>query len=145
MVRSGLTAVIIATGIATLGNTVATSGQNSATKTELTQDESQLIGAWTGESICQVKNSPCHDENAIYRISKAKEAGKVTIDLGKIVDGKAESMVVLDFKYDKVQQTLISEYKHGVWKFTVKGNTMTGTLTTPDKIVYRRVSLQKDK
>ncbi|MEW6130451.1 MAG: hypothetical protein AB1757_25680 [Acidobacteriota bacterium] len=107
------------------------------------QGEAQIIGVWTGESICQVKNSPCKDEHASYRISKGKSAGKVTVDLGKIVNGKVESMVVLDFDYDAKSQTLISTYQHGVWKFTVKGNTLEGTLTTPENIVYRKVSLKK--
>jgi hypothetical protein len=92
-----------------------------------------------------VKNSPCHDEKAIYRISKAKAAGKVTIDLGEIADGKAETMVVLDFKYERKNKKLICAYKHGVWEFTVNGDQMTGTLTTPGKVVYRRVSLKKDQ
>ncbi len=128
-----------------LGNAASTAEQDSTTKTELAQDESQLIGTWTGESICQVKNSPCHDEKAIYRILKAKDGGKVTIDLGKIVDGKAETMVVLDFKYVRKNKKLICAYKHGLWEFTVIGDQMTGTLTTPDKVVYRRVSLKKDQ
>lgn len=127
------------------GNTASPARQDSVKTTDLAPDELQLIGTWIGESICQVKNSPCHDEKAIYRISKAKEAGKVTIDLGKIVDGKAESMVVLDFKYEKKNKKLVCTYKHGVWEFTVNGDQMTGTLTTPDKVVYRRVSLKKDQ
>lgn len=105
------------------------------------QDE--LLGDWTGDSICQVKGSPCHDEKAIYRISKAKEVGKVIIDAGKIVDGKPVSMGVLEFKYDKETGILLCEYERGVWRLTVKGNRMEGTLTLPDKTIYRRVSLKK--
>jgi hypothetical protein len=140
-----LTIVVMALSVTMLGNVGSTAGPNSAAKTDLAHNEAQLIGTWTGESICQVKNSPCHDEKAIYRISKAKEAGKVTIDLEKIVDGKAETMVVLDFKYESKNQKLICAYKHGVWEFTVNGNQMSVTLTTPDKVVYRRVSLKKDQ
>ena len=29
-----------------------------------------LIGVWKGSSICQIKNSPCHDETVVYYISK---------------------------------------------------------------------------
>ena len=25
-----------------------------------------LIGVWKGSSICQIKNSPCHDETVVY-------------------------------------------------------------------------------
>ena len=108
------------------------------------QAESQLIGTWKGDSTCQVKNSPCHDEKAIYQISKSKEAGKVTIDLGKIVAGKAESMAVLDFTYDPVKQRLVCEQKYGVWELIVEGDKMEGKLTTPDQVLYRRMSLKKE-
>lgn len=74
-----LTAVVVALGVAMLGNAASSAGQNSAAKTDSASDESQLLGTWTGESICQVKNSPCHDEKAIYRVSKSSAAGKVTI------------------------------------------------------------------
>jgi hypothetical protein len=84
-------AVIVAFGVAMLGNAASSAGRISGAKADSASDEWQLIGTWTGESICQVKNSPCHDEKAIYLVSKSLE----------------------------------------------------GTLTTPDKIVYRRVSLRK--
>ena len=29
-----------------------------------------IEGAWRGSSICQVKNSPCHDEQVVFHISK---------------------------------------------------------------------------
>ncbi|NUO81454.1 hypothetical protein HUU05_15360 [candidate division KSB1 bacterium] len=103
------------------------------------------MGRWIGDSICQVKNSPCHDEKAVYQIFKSQQGGKFTIDLGKVVNGEAESMVVLDFEYDVTAKTLACTYDHGTWEFTVSGNQMVGTLTTPDKVVYRRVHLQKDE
>ncbi len=107
------------------------------------QAEAQLMGTWKGDSICQVKSSPCHDEQAIYLLSKSTAAGKVTIDLGKIVEGKPESMTVLDFTYDPAKHTLICEQKYGVWELHIKGDKMEGTLTTPDRVIYRRMSLKK--
>lgn len=117
----------------------------TAKNQEASQTEWQLLGVWTGDSICQVKSSPCHDEKAIYRISKSKEAGKLTIDLGKIVEGKAESMTVLDFTYDPIKHTLICEQKYGVWELVIRGDKMEGTLTTSDKVIYRRMSLKKEQ
>ena len=29
-------------------------------------DATVLPGTWKGISICQIKSSPCHDENAVY-------------------------------------------------------------------------------
>ena len=118
-------------------------GRHAPDRTVSHRAETQLAGTWIGDSICQVKNSPCHDERAIYRVSKPDEAGGVTIDMGKIVDGQPESMGVLVFNYDRESGTLISDQKHGVWKLKVNGDKMEGTLTLHDGTIYRRMSLRK--
>jgi hypothetical protein len=113
-------------------------------------DGSSLVGNWTGESICTGAFPSCHDEKVIYRIPQAPdESGKVTITADKIVDGKPETMGVLDFKYDRDKGTLICDFTrgntHGVWEFTVKQDTMEGTLIVlPAKTLARRVKLKKD-
>src|SRR2546423_12053479 len=59
-----------------------------------------LVGNWTGESICVGPFPACHDEKVVYRIQRAPDAkGNVSITADKIVDGKPELMGVLDFKY----------------------------------------------
>ena len=113
-------------------------------------DGSNLVGNWTGDSICVGPFPACHDEKVIYRIPKAPDAtGKVTITADKIVNGKPETMGVLDFKYDSEKGTLTCEFTrgstHGLWEFTVKENTMEGTLVVlPDKTLARRVKLKKE-
>ena len=113
-------------------------------------DGSNLVGNWTGESICTGSFPACHDEKVIYRIPKAPDqSGKVTITADKIVDGKPETMGVLDFKYDAEKSTLVCEFTrgntHGLWAFTVKENAMEGTLVVlPAKTLARRVKLKKD-
>lgn len=37
-------------------------------------DLAEVVGTWEGETICQVANSPCHDEHVIYRSPKRKRA-----------------------------------------------------------------------
>lgn len=140
-----LAALAMMIAILVFGTAMTIPRQMASNKTAAEQDEADLLGTWTGESICQVKSSPCHDEKAIYRISKAKDAGKVTIDLGKIVNGEAETMGVLDFSYDPKTHTLLCEFPRGVWKFVVTGNKMEGTLTTTDGVLYRRISLKKNE
>lgn len=109
------------------------------------REESRPEGTWTGESICQVKNSPCHDERAIYRVAKPDASGSVSIDLGKIVEGKPETMAVLVFKYDKQSGTLVCEQQYGAWALKITGDEMEGTLTLHDGTLYRRMSLRKAK
>ncbi|HKP73257.1 MAG TPA: hypothetical protein VJT82_10000 [Pyrinomonadaceae bacterium] len=108
------------------------------------REQSRVEGTWTGESICQVKSSPCHDEKAIYVVSKPDAAGKVTIDMGKIVEGKPETMGVLVFTYDRAAGTLVCDHR-GVWKLKVMGDEMKGTLTLHDGTLYRRMRLKRAK
>jgi hypothetical protein len=107
------------------------------------QDESHLTGNWKGESICQVKNSPCNDESVIYHITKGNEAGRFIVNADKIIDGKALNMGTLDFNYEKENKTLVCTFKNGTFKFIIAGNKMEGTLVTSDKILFRRISLVK--
>jgi hypothetical protein len=115
-------------------------------------DPSKVIGVWTGESVCVPRGTACNDEQAIYRISRrdGMPPGWVSVDGGKIVDGKAVSMGALDCKYeanknDAKSSSLRCEYARGVWQFNVSGEKMQGTLTLPDKTVLRRVSLTKQE
>lgn len=104
--------------------------------------QAHLLGDWTGESICQVKDSPCHDEKVVYHISKGSGPDLIVISADKIVEGKPENMGTLDFKYDAKAETLISE-QHGHWLFYVKGKKMDGTLTNADGTLFRKISLTK--
>ena len=121
-----------------------------ASPTVVVNAGADLVGNWTGESICVGNRPACHDERVIYRIQKAPDpAGKVTITADKIVNGKPELMGVLDFKYDSEKQTLVCDFTrgntHGLWELAVKGNTMEGTLMVlPDKTLVRRVKVKKE-
>lgn len=105
---------------------------------------SDLVGEWSGTSLCQVKTSPCHDEDVIYRISKPHE-DKISIQADKIVDGKSVTMGVSDWIYDKSSGTLSWEMPRGTWKLVVNGDTMDGTLIVPDKVLFRKVHLKRSK
>jgi len=131
--------------MALLGSALLASGNAALGNAAVAQDEAQLFGNWTGESICQVQSSPCHDEHVIYHISKGQTAGQVSVSADKIVAGKPVNMGTGDYTYDRDSGTLLQENAGRVWKLMVKGNTMTGTLTLPDKTIYRRVTLKKEE
>lgn len=114
---------------------------------------SQLVGNWSGESICVNKEKfpACHDEQVVYRIvQRPSKSNTLTVTMDKIVSGKPENMAVLDFVYEPQKKTLSSEFtrngRHGIWEFVVKDDLMDGTLTTlPDKTLVRRIKVKKDK
>lgn len=115
------------------------------------QQRSSLLGDWTGESICVGNNPSCHDEKVIYHVSAAADGpDKVAIAADKIVNGKPETMGVIDLKYDASKQMLTGETQTARyrlwWEFTVKGNIMEGTLSLlPDRAIARRIKVQKNE
>ena len=105
-----------------------------------------LIGHWTGTSICTGVRPACHDEIASYRVKAGKKPDIVTIDAGKIVDGKDELMGTLDFQVDFAARTLTSVMENNgrwTWRFSWTGTTMTGTLKSPEGQVTRNIRLTK--
>ncbi len=103
-----------------------------------------LAGAWEGSSLCTVPNSPCHDEHVIYHIRAAedKDPKKFTIDANKIVNGAEESMGPLECTFTAEKSELYCDTA-GNWRFTVRLDTMVGTLTLKNGTLYRKVSLKR--
>jgi hypothetical protein len=118
-------------------------GQAAAPKVQAADDESLVLGDWHGESKVLAKNTPAKDEVVVWHIARGPAPGKLHITADKIVNGKAISMgAALEFNYDPAQKTIVCEIQPGVWKLTVKGNAMEGTLTLHDQTVFRRVTLE---
>jgi len=138
-------------GIVSLSVAVVMAGYRTPGNVRLAVNGADLSGTWKGESICvdKAKFPACQDEHVVYHIARSSAASDVvTITMDKIVDGKPDTMAVLDFKYDVQKGMWVNEFTrntvHGVWTFTAKGNTVEGTLTVlPDKTLVRRIKLKK--
>jgi hypothetical protein len=107
----------------------------------------KIEGIWKGTSLCQVKQSACHDENVVYHISK-KSANLYTMQAGKIVNGTEDDMGTFDAAYDEIKQTLRFTMKDqqgrsAVWLFRLDGMQMHGTLTINENTLFRIVELKK--
>lgn len=103
-----------------------------------------LVGDWNGTSLCQVRPSACNDEHVVFHFSDPR-AGKITVMADKIVDGKLVNMGSGVWTYDESTRTLTWKMPRGVWKLAVGGDSMDGTLTRPDKVVFRQVHLRKSR
>jgi hypothetical protein len=103
-----------------------------------------VAGTWKGTSICQVKNSPCHDEAAVCHVEKTANPLQYAFTMNKIVDGKEVVMGVLYYAYDSSMHTLLCNdtTHHGLWQFTVTGDKMDGTARFNGQL-YRVIHLQK--
>ena len=102
-------------------------------------------GNWKGTSICQIKNSPCHDEIVVYHISKDSTGKSYDMIANKIVDGKEAYMGTISFTYDNQQKVFVSvdSARNARWEFRITGNAMKGTLMYKGDL-YRVVDVKKE-
>ena len=104
-----------------------------------------LEGVWKGRSLCQVKNSPCHDEVVVYYISKDSDGKSYKMNASRVVNGKEVDMGPLSFTYDDKQKVFVSvdSKRSSKWEFKVTGNEMKGTLMDKGEL-YRIVNVKKE-
>ena len=102
-------------------------------------------GIWKGTSLCQIKNSPCHDEIVVYHISKDSTGKSYEVIANKVVNGKEEYMGTIPFTYDDKQKIFISvdSARNARWEFKMTGSVMKGTLMLKGDL-YRIVDVKKD-
>jgi stress response protein SCP2 len=102
-------------------------------------------GVWKGTSLCQVKNSPCHDEVVVYYISKDSDGKTYKMIANKVVNGKEEDMGTIPFKYDDKQKVFVSvdSVRNARWEFKVTGSAMKGTLMYKGDL-FRIVDVKKE-
>ena len=115
-----------------------------ASQTKKTFEITELVGDWSGRSLCQVKSLPCHDEDVVYHLSHPHE-DRIFIKADKIVDGKPITMGGGDWIYDKSSGALTWDAPRGQWKLVVAGDDMDGTLTDSNHVVFRRVHLRRSR
>lgn len=101
-----------------------------------------LPGVWQGTSICQVKNSPCHDETVVYHISNGANDSSFIIKANKIVNGKEEEMGDIHFVFNSKTSQLHSTDYNAIWTFTLAGDKLSGTLVYHDAL-YRIINVTK--
>lgn len=106
--------------------------------------DSAIIGVWKGTSLCQVKNSPCHDETVVYYITKSEGPDGFSIQANKIVNGEEQDMGTLHCKLDKANNTLTSTDYNSRWTFNFKNDKLDGTLFHDD-VLYRIVALTRQQ
>ena len=107
----------------------------------------QVAGVWRGTSECLVKDSPCHDETNVYRITAiAGKSYRYKVAGSKIVEGQEILMgPTLNWDYDLGTHTLTFAVGNGHFWLKVDGDTMDGGLMLADMTVYRKIHLERVK
>lgn len=97
------------------------------------------VGTWRGTSLCQVRPSACRDENVVYRITRTNVPDSLALDGRKIVDGAEVEMGVLGCRLEARGARLTCPIPSGVWRFTIRGDSLVGELRLPDGTKVRDV------
>ena len=109
------------------------------------QSTPEIAGIWRGQASCTQKEPACRGGTVVYWFSPLPDKpGSFSVSADKIVDGKSVNMGILAFRYVEGQQALVCKYAQGVWRLTLDGSKMEGTLTRPDGTLFRRLLLHKD-
>ena len=111
-------------------------------------DRSQVLGTWEGESVCTVRDSPCHDEHVIYEIAPQAEASnRVKVDAFKVVNGEKQFMGALVCTYAAQTLSCTADIaRKNEWTFTVEGDSMRGELRVDkERTLYRKVQVKRKK
>lgn len=102
------------------------------------------VGVWRGESLCTTDAPACHNETVVCYIQAiADKPDSVFIRADKIVDGKAITMGSGPWLYNRARRTLSMESDGRLWLLNINGKRIEGTLTAPDHVVLRRMTLAK--
>lgn len=115
-----------------------------SSKAQNSSQDNSIVGIWKGTSICQIKNSPCHDEIVVYYISKVQGVDTFNIAANKIVNGKEEEMGNIGCKLDRNNSRLLSTAYNSLWTFNFKSDSLNGTLYFRGDL-YRIIKLKKQQ
>ena len=102
-------------------------------------------GVWRGTSLCLVKPSACHDEVVVYRVTPMRAADSVSFDAFKIVNGQEEDMGTLKCHVTAAAPQLTCDLPRAVWRFTIRGDSLTGDLTRSDGSKFRDVRTARSR
>jgi hypothetical protein len=107
-------------------------------------NNSAVLGDWHGTSLCLVKPSACHDEEALYHVRRAPEnPGGLAMQADKIVDGKPVVMGDSDCSYDATKKLLRCDFPKGYVELTLEGDRLEGAMFLTDKTRWREIKLKR--
>jgi len=108
-------------------------------------NRSSAVGVWRGTSLCLVRPSACKDEVVVYRITRAKTSDSLSMDARKIVNAREEEMGVLACHPATSGDSFACPMPNGVWRFSIRGDSLVGELRLPDNTKFRDVRAARDR
>ena len=103
------------------------------------------VGVWRGTSLCRLRPSACKDESVVYRITRVNASDTLSVDARKIVNGQEEEMGVIPCLPGASVAQLKCTMPNGVWRFSIRGDSLVGELRLPDNRKYRDISTVRSR
>jgi hypothetical protein len=107
------------------------------------ENRAAVIGDWRGSSICLVKPSACHDEEALYHVKAGATPDTPSMQADKIVDGKPEEMGTANCSFDAAKSLLHCWFERGYVDLTLEGDSLNGAMFLTDKTRWREIKLKR--
>jgi hypothetical protein len=107
----------------------------------LTAADASFTGVWKGDSVCQIKDSPCHDEASAYHVSKDAEPNSFQMNMNKVVDGKEVTMGIVNCKVGSVTGSYVCRLNDfATWTWHLNKDVLDGELQYRGQL-YRKIHL----
>jgi hypothetical protein len=107
----------------------------------LGRDNASFAGVWRGDSVCQIKDSPCHDEVSVYYVSKGAESNSFKMKMNKMANGKEETMGTVNCKADSDNGSYVCRLNElATWTWHLNKDVLDGDLQYRGQL-YRKIHL----
>lgn len=118
---------------------------NAARLPTVSSDAGRLAGVWKGTSVCQIKDSPCHDEVSVYYVTEDPEHEIFHIKMNKVVNGAEQRMGTIDCKARAEIGSLdCRPNDFTMWTWQLDQDVLNGTLQYRGHL-YRKIRLTRAK
>lgn len=103
--------------------------------------DSSFAGVWKGDSVCQIKDSPCHDETSVYYVSRDADTNNFQMKMNKVVDGKEETMGTVNCRADSNTALYVCRLNEvSTWTWRLSKDVLDGELQYRGQL-YRKIHL----
>ena len=92
-----------------------------------------------------MRPSACNDEVIVYRVARVNASDSLSMDARKIVNGQEEEMGVLGCRFAAPASQMMCTIPRGVWKFTIRGDSLVGELRRSDDTKFRDVRAARSR
>jgi hypothetical protein len=125
---------------------ILTLSANASYSWSVVAESPSFTGVWRGDSVCQIKDSPCHDEASVYYVFPGSAPNTFQMKMNKIVDGKEETMGTVNCNADSNAGSYVCRLNAtSTWTWRLNKGSLDGEMQYRGQL-YRKIHLvRQDK